>query len=132
MAALELTLMTLELTLTWQETEDLLYAVDFNHKKERHLNGTVLESFNRPNLLITDAFNSANKPPPRAARDRELTGSPLTTVHTTLHYSAARDRELTGSPLTTVHTTLLYTLHYCTHYCTHYTTLHYCTHYTTL
>eukprot|EP00240_Pyramimonas_obovata_P001561 CAMPEP_0118929284 /NCGR_PEP_ID=MMETSP1169-20130426/6328_1 /TAXON_ID=36882 /ORGANISM="Pyramimonas obovata, Strain CCMP722" /LENGTH=437 /DNA_ID=CAMNT_0006871443 /DNA_START=155 /DNA_END=1465 /DNA_ORIENTATION=+ len=56
-----------------KETEDVVYAVDFNHKKERHLNGTVLESFNRPSLLITDAFNAANRPPARAARDKELT-----------------------------------------------------------
>ena len=28
-----------------QETDDLLYAPDFNHKKERHLNGTVLETW---------------------------------------------------------------------------------------
>lgn len=27
--------------------EDILYAVDYNHKKERHLDGAVLESLGR-------------------------------------------------------------------------------------
>jgi hypothetical protein len=31
-----------------KDTEDVLYAVDFNHKKERHLNGTVLEQVSVP------------------------------------------------------------------------------------
>eukprot|EP01102_Stenamoeba_stenopodia_P012340 TRINITY_DN3882_c0_g1_i1.p1 TRINITY_DN3882_c0_g1~~TRINITY_DN3882_c0_g1_i1.p1 ORF type:complete len:787 (-),score=164.62 TRINITY_DN3882_c0_g1_i1:39-2354(-) len=38
-----------------KETDDILYAVDFNHKKERHLNPTMLSTISfRPSLLITD------------------------------------------------------------------------------
>ncbi|XP_049348722.1 cleavage and polyadenylation specificity factor subunit 2 isoform X2 [Solanum verrucosum] len=60
---------------TWRITkdgEDVIYAVDFNHRKERHLNGTVLESFVRPAVLITDAFNALNNQPPRRQRDQEF------------------------------------------------------------
>jgi cleavage and polyadenylation specificity factor subunit 2 len=48
------------------------YAVDYNHKKERHLNGSVLETLNRPTLLITDAYNALVSQANRGARDREL------------------------------------------------------------
>ncbi|CAN4085894.1 unnamed protein product [Withania somnifera] len=60
---------------TWRITkdgEDIIYAVDFNHRKERHLNGTVLESFVRPAVLITDAFNALNNQPSRRQRDQEF------------------------------------------------------------
>ena len=45
-----------------KETDDVLYAVDYNHRKEKHLNGAVLESMRRPSLLITDAFNVQGSP----------------------------------------------------------------------
>ena len=35
--------------------EDIIYAVHYNHKKERHLNGCELEKIQRTALLITDA-----------------------------------------------------------------------------
>ena len=38
--------------------EDIVYAVDYNHKKERHLPGCDIERLSRPSLLITDAFNT--------------------------------------------------------------------------
>lgn len=38
-----------------KETEEVVYAVDYDHRKEQHLNGTTLESFMKPSLLITDA-----------------------------------------------------------------------------
>ncbi|CAN4087744.1 unnamed protein product [Withania somnifera] len=60
---------------SWRITkdgEDVIYAVDFNHRKERHLNGTVLESFVRPAVLITDAFNALNNQPSRRQRDQEF------------------------------------------------------------
>ena len=41
--------------------EDIVYAVDYNHKRERHLNGAEMEKILRPSLLITDAFNSQLK-----------------------------------------------------------------------
>lgn len=55
-----------------KDGEDVIYAVDFNHRKERHLNGTVLESFVRPAVLITDAYNALNTQPPRRQRDHEF------------------------------------------------------------
>lgn len=55
-----------------KDTEDVIYAVDFNHRKERHLNGTVLESFVRPAVLIMDAYNALNNQPVRRQRDQEF------------------------------------------------------------
>lgn len=52
--------------------EDIIYAVDFNHKKERHLNGCELESLQRPSLLITDAFNATYQQARRRTRDEKL------------------------------------------------------------
>ncbi|KAK3132613.1 hypothetical protein QOZ80_6AG0525190 [Eleusine coracana subsp. coracana] len=43
-----------------KDGEDVVYAVDFNHRKEKHLNGTILGSFVRPAVLITDAYNALN------------------------------------------------------------------------
>ena len=37
-----------------RESDVLLYAVDYNHGKERHLDGGVLEAFTRPALLLLD------------------------------------------------------------------------------
>ena len=50
------------------------YAVDYNHKKEKHLNGSVLETLTRPTLLITDAYNALVSQVNRRARDEELLG----------------------------------------------------------
>ncbi|XP_042407472.1 cleavage and polyadenylation specificity factor subunit 2 isoform X1 [Zingiber officinale] len=55
-----------------KDGEDVIYAVDFNHRKERHLNGTVLESFVRPAVLITDAFNALNNQLYKRQRDQEF------------------------------------------------------------
>lgn len=55
-----------------KETEEILYAVDFNHSRERHLEGTVLETFSRPTVLITDAYNILTKSEPRRTRDDML------------------------------------------------------------
>jgi len=49
--------------------EDIVYAVDFNYKKERHLNGIDLRSLGRPSLLILDCFNGAYSQPKRRSRD---------------------------------------------------------------
>ncbi|VFQ80590.1 unnamed protein product [Cuscuta campestris] len=63
-----------------KDGEDVIYAVDFNHGKERHLNGTVLESFVRPAVLITDAYNALSNQPSRRKRDQEF----LDTIEKTL------------------------------------------------
>jgi len=55
-----------------KESEEIIYAVDYNHTKDRHLNGAVLEMFSRPNVLITDAYNVLVHQAPRKARDAQL------------------------------------------------------------
>ncbi|KAG5146336.1 hypothetical protein JHK84_031879 [Glycine max] len=55
-----------------KDGEDVIYAVDFNHRKERHLNGTVLGSFVRPAVQITDAYNALNNQPYRRQNDKEF------------------------------------------------------------
>lgn len=63
-----------------KDGEDVIYAVDFNHRKERHLNGTVLESFVRPAVLITDAYNALNNQPSRRQRDQEFLDAVIKTL----------------------------------------------------
>ncbi|GAU88227.1 hypothetical protein RvY_00967 [Ramazzottius varieornatus] len=63
-----------------KDEEEIVYAVDFAHKKERHLNALSLESINRPHLLICDMLNAAYNPPKRVLRDEEL----MTTILQTL------------------------------------------------
>uniref|UniRef100_A0A1B6EDG6 Cleavage and polyadenylation specificity factor subunit 2 n=1 Tax=Clastoptera arizonana TaxID=38151 RepID=A0A1B6EDG6_9HEMI len=60
--------------------EDIIYAVDFNHKKERHLNGYELEKLQRPSLLITDAFNATYVQAGRRNRDEKLMTNILQTL----------------------------------------------------
>ncbi|XP_031484063.1 cleavage and polyadenylation specificity factor subunit 2 [Nymphaea colorata] len=60
-----------------KDGEDVVYAVDYNHRKERHLNATVLGTFVRPAVLITDAYNALNNQPYRRQRDQELLDSIL-------------------------------------------------------
>ena len=52
--------------------EDIYYATDYNHKKERHLNGCELEKIARPSLFITDAYNATYTQARRRARDEQL------------------------------------------------------------
>ncbi|CAI9092242.1 OLC1v1027434C1 [Oldenlandia corymbosa var. corymbosa] len=65
-----------------KDGEDVIYAVDFNHRKERHLNGTVLESFVRPAVLITDAYNALSHQPSRRQRDQEFLDAIMKTLKT--------------------------------------------------
>ncbi|VDP06542.1 unnamed protein product [Soboliphyme baturini] len=60
--------------------EEIVYAIDFNHKKERHLNGCSFESIVRPNLLIFDAFNAYYLQARRKQRDEALLTNILQTV----------------------------------------------------
>lgn len=52
--------------------EDIVYAVDVNHKKERHLNGADVEKISRPSLFITDAYNGTYTQGRRRTRDEQL------------------------------------------------------------
>ncbi|KAI9205526.1 beta-lactamase-like protein [Polychytrium aggregatum] len=62
-----------------KDTDEIVYAVDYNHIKERHLNPTVLhkntEALSRPSVLITDAFNSLNILSSRKHRETALVDS---------------------------------------------------------
>lgn len=62
------------------DEEDIVYAVDFNHKKERHLNGALFNNIIRPSLLITDAYNATFEYKKRRKRDQELISTILETV----------------------------------------------------
>ncbi|KER26072.1 hypothetical protein T265_06603 [Opisthorchis viverrini] len=55
-----------------KEDTDIVYAVDFNHKKERHLNGATFDACMRPHLLIMDASNTMYTHPRRKDRDETL------------------------------------------------------------
>ena len=66
----------------------ILYAVDMNHMRERHLDGTVLmrqgssntgifETLVRPDLLITDAERANVTTARRKDRDAALLGRPV-------------------------------------------------------
>jgi cleavage and polyadenylation specificity factor subunit 2 len=71
-----------------KDTEDIIYTVDYNHRKERHLNGSVListDGLSKPSLLITDAYNVMTpNAPPRKERDKEL----INTITSTLDVNA--------------------------------------------
>ncbi|TQD86601.1 hypothetical protein C1H46_027867 [Malus baccata] len=56
-----------------KDGEDVIYAVDFNHRKEKHLNGINQSAFVRPAVLITDAYNALNNEPYRRQKDKEFT-----------------------------------------------------------
>ncbi|KAJ3279116.1 hypothetical protein HK104_001734 [Borealophlyctis nickersoniae] len=66
-----------------KDTDEILYAVDYNHRKEGHLNGTVLmatEALTRPSVLITDAYNAKSVQPLRKQRDAALIDTLTSTI----------------------------------------------------
>ncbi|KAJ5072069.1 cleavage and polyadenylation specificity factor subunit 2 [Anaeramoeba ignava] len=63
-----------------KEIDQIIYAVDYNHVKERHLSPALLETFTNPSILITDAYNSLTNLPRRRDRDAQLAQSVLTTL----------------------------------------------------
>ncbi|CAL4993750.1 unnamed protein product [Urochloa decumbens] len=58
-----------------KDGEDIVYAVDFNHRKERHLKATVLGSVVRPAVLITDAYNALNNQCYKKTQDEDFIDS---------------------------------------------------------
>ncbi|KAL6906173.1 hypothetical protein ACP4OV_003774 [Aristida adscensionis] len=58
-----------------KDGEDVVYAVDFNHRRERHLNGTALGTIARPAVLITDAYNALNNQVVKRQQDQEFIGA---------------------------------------------------------
>jgi len=56
-----------------KDAEDIVYAVDYNMRKERHLAGTSLaETVHRPSVLITDCRNVDRKAPESRLQVRDL------------------------------------------------------------
>eukprot|EP00118_Oscarella_pearsei_P004174 m.17358 g.17358 ORF g.17358 m.17358 type:complete len:752 (+) comp27458_c0_seq1:6-2261(+) len=55
-----------------KQGEEIVYAIDYNHRKERHLDGAFLETIAKPTLLITDAFSAWTPQPRRKERDQNL------------------------------------------------------------
>ena len=59
-----------------KETDEILYAVNYNNIKDRHLSQTVFEKLKNPGLLITDSYNATSVQEKRKKRDQMLIGSP--------------------------------------------------------
>lgn len=57
-----------------KDVESIIYAVDFNHAAERHLNGALLNApqLHRPSALITDATNVLVTSAKRSLQDQTL------------------------------------------------------------
>ena len=60
-----------------KNSEDILYAVNYNHRKERHLNAFEFSKFERPSLLITDSKQALAVSIDRKKRDKDLIDSIL-------------------------------------------------------
>jgi len=64
-----------------QGVDTIMYAPHFNHKRERHLNGSKLESLvGRPAVLITGSSCALSSAPSREARDKALLDKVLEAV----------------------------------------------------
>ncbi|KAF9200337.1 cleavage and polyadenylation specificity factor subunit 2 [Haplosporangium sp. Z 27] len=73
-----------------KDTESIIYAVDYNYRKDKHLDATVLlpsdgsvpQEFQRPSLMITDAYNSGQLyQPSRLSRDKGLLESTIAAIN---------------------------------------------------
>lgn len=60
--------------------EEIIYAVDYNHHKERHLNGCILDTVSKPTIFITDSFNFSYNQSKRRLRDEKLLENILKTL----------------------------------------------------
>eukprot|EP00047_Mylnosiga_fluctuans_P022572 m.122175 g.122175 ORF g.122175 m.122175 type:complete len:722 (+) comp9310_c0_seq1:211-2376(+) len=63
-----------------KEPEELVYAVDYNHRRERHLLGAPLDTMLRPTLLITNAIHAAREAVARKDLDRQLSSRIISTL----------------------------------------------------
>eukprot|EP00899_Mesostigma_viride_P011881 jgi/Mesvir1/20694/Mv14896-RA.1 len=68
--------------ITLPDGEEVVYAVGYNHLKDRHLNSASLGSLTRPALLITDAHAIATRQrlSPRPRREAELMAKVTSTL----------------------------------------------------
>ncbi|ETV83179.1 hypothetical protein, variant 3 [Aphanomyces astaci] len=55
-----------------KETDEIIYAVDYNHRAEHVLSKTVLDTFTRPTLLITGSMSLDKQQPKMRDRDEQL------------------------------------------------------------
>mmetsp|Transcript_26096 Transcript_26096/g.73044 ORF Transcript_26096/g.73044 Transcript_26096/m.73044 type:complete len:236 (+) Transcript_26096:58-765(+) len=64
------------------ETDEIVYAMDFNHRQERHLGGfNPADIPPSPALFITDAKGALTQPqPPQKERDGKLTADVMATL----------------------------------------------------
>lgn len=60
-----------------KHSEEIFYMMDFNHKREAHLDGASLEVIQRPTLLIADSKGALEVHATRKQRDTELLDSLL-------------------------------------------------------
>ena len=65
-----------------KHTEEIFYSMDFNHKREGHLDGAALELVQKPSLLIADAQGALEVHMARKNRDTELVTSLVNTLKT--------------------------------------------------
>lgn len=104
-----------------KDTESLVYAVDFNHRRERHLNPTTLSSFSRPSHLIIAAARAETTTESKKSTEifsrvktvvKKHGGNVLIPVDTAgriielavqLHDAWAVDREMNQVPLVILH-----------------------------
>ncbi|KAJ3434674.1 cleavage and polyadenylation specificity factor subunit [Anaeramoeba flamelloides] len=63
-----------------KEAERIIYAVDWNHARDRHLSSSMLSQIKKPSLLITDSRNFLIANKKRNQRDRDLSGSVIQTL----------------------------------------------------
>eukprot|EP00004_Rigifila_ramosa_P019219 TRINITY_DN4858_c0_g1_i1.p1 TRINITY_DN4858_c0_g1~~TRINITY_DN4858_c0_g1_i1.p1 ORF type:complete len:857 (-),score=236.55 TRINITY_DN4858_c0_g1_i1:60-2339(-) len=64
-----------------KDTDSIVYAVDYNNRKEQLLNSSLLEAIERPTVLITDAYNGlVNQLPKRSALETQLCEHILSSV----------------------------------------------------
>jgi len=55
-----------------KDTDEIMYAVNYNNIKDRHLKETAMLNFKMPSLLITDAYNASTVQEKRKQRDQAL------------------------------------------------------------
>ena len=63
-----------------KNTEEFVYAVDFNHKKERHLDGINFEMLNKPSILLTNSNSVFSIHKNKKQRDTDFVDSALSTL----------------------------------------------------
>ncbi|OQR96138.1 cleavage and polyadenylation specificity factor subunit [Achlya hypogyna] len=63
-----------------KETDEIIYAVDYNHRADHVLSKTFLESISRPTLLITDSMHLNKEQPKMKDRDERLKDDVVNTL----------------------------------------------------